>query len=314
MTFSYALQNNNDEAVSAAATSDLFVYAVGYESRSAYFRGLLPSKFPAAFALAYGSDGIGAYDRNLAHAVRRGDELAQAQRMAISTRLSAAIERIVRSKEQVVISVDVSCLDRTVMSLVFLALVDRLRPGDCLNLLYAPAKFQEPKLLQTPLRSFQPSIPELAAPVGSPYVRRFLIMGLGYEYGAALNVLSILEPHRAHLLMPIGNDARYVEKVKQANFDFDFGLGKYEVTDYALHDPVALHSRVRDIVFSYAHYGSISIVPFGPKILSAVCLLIAINNRDVVTFMRYSVESRDLFSDVVASGDVVGLSVMVVPA
>jgi hypothetical protein len=301
----YRLRNIEELPENIPADGSIFFYAVGYEERSGYVR----SKFPYGcncIYFDYGSVGIGDYDVNKARAVALNDTRIASN--DLSLRMSIVSELFSARKKNPFLNlwVDVSCLDRTLMSLTIISILETVLPEDVVHFLYAPAVFRKPPLFLAPLRRFCAATPELAGAVGNPYKDRTLIMGLGYEYGAALNAIDMIEPQYVELLYPVGGDERFMPYVQKANFNFDFGNENYKLASYQLKDPVSVHGRVRDLIFSVKHHSSIVIVPFGPKIFSAICVILAIYNKREVSFMRYSVESIDYFPKTSASGEIFG--------
>lgn len=285
-------------------TDDIFIYVIGYEERSRFVRSRLSTKC-RAIAIDYRSEGRGDYDENAQIAAELGDVVVAANH-DIRDRVAGTLKR--RADAPLRIFVDISCMDRTLMSEVLIALMQCLEGGDHASFLYTPASFREPPLYLAPMRRFSAAIPDLAGPVGNPYKKRALIMGLGYEYGAALNVIDMIEPQYIHLFHPVGDDPRFLPFVKRANFDFEFGNASFDLSEYSISDPVNVHGIIRDLVVSLRDMSSVVIVPFGPKILSAVCILIALNNRDDVSLMRYSVESIDYFPKTSSSGSIYGFN------
>lgn len=312
MRLKYRLTGGAKTALSDAFGAQLFIYAVGYEARSSFFRSNSEFDNSRCLALDYQSIGLGSYDANKSQAIERADDLLQVSRKELETELRAHIGQMAVTDAPVAVAVDVTCLDRTVMAVVLSTVLKSLRPQDRIQFLYAPAAFTPPKITMSPLKSFQPAIPEFGAPVGSPYETRMLIMGLGYEYGAALNVLNTLEPHSTHLFAPIGFDDRYLSAVKEANFNFEFDIAEWSLHYYDLADPVRLHGVLRDLIYSNAGVASVSIVPFGPKLLSAICIILAVNNPKDITLLRYSVDHKGDVQDVRASGEHTGFTLTLV--
>lgn len=309
MKIDYTLKNLSTDNCVDTFEFDIFIYAIGYEKRSSFFRSKEP-KASNFFAIDYECPERGDYNVNKKESEKFGDEQLIYSRNSGRQFLHILKERLSITKnttEQTrCIGLDVSCLDRTLMSYVIISLLEVIEKNDRIIFFYTPSKFIEPRLYLSPLKKFGPAVPELSGFVGNPYKNRALIMGLGYEYGAALNVLNILEPEFSHLFYPIGDDERFLPHVKYANFDFEFGMNEYKVSSYNFSDPVALHGQMRDMIFSLSPMYTVMIVPFGPKLFSAIGILLCINNGSDCSFMRYSVEEVENIPKIEASGETHG--------
>ena len=64
------------------------------------------------------------------------------------------------------------------------------------------------------------------------------------EYGAALSAIEVIDPDHGFYFYPQGRAPDFPPAVRQANFDFDFGVGNYGVYSYNLEDPVALNDAL----------------------------------------------------------------------
>jgi len=313
MKIDYELRNITSRMEILETEFDLFIYAIGYEKRSGFIRSQgLRSK--SCVAIDYGCHGVGSYDENLVGSEKFNDpKIPYKDREILATFVRFLMEYFEKKPQShKKICLDISCLDRTLMSYVMLVLVDFLGKRDEITFAYTPAKFVEPPLYLNPLKRFGPAVPELSGVVGNPYKNRALIMGLGYEYGAALNVFNIMEPQFSHLFYPIGDDDRFLPHVRKANFQFEFGLNEYKVSSYKFADSVTLHGQMRDIIYSLLPNYSIMIVPFGPKLFSALGILLCINNRKDCSFMRYSVQRLDDMPTIESSGELHGFTMRII--
>ncbi|WP_156940742.1 hypothetical protein [Mesorhizobium sp. LSJC265A00] len=272
---------------------DLFIYTVGYERRSAHLRGMINAKGNAAYL--YGSSGVMSYDQNL-------EKFKSFKDTHIHDGISSfknALQDVIQAKGSAIrVAIDVSCMNRSLLAQCFTAVKHLSDQIELLTVLYAPGKFLEPSGLMMPVRYFGPAIPSMVADVGEPYLGRYLIMGLGYEYGAALSAIEMIEPDYGFYFSPLGHSEAFEPAVRKANFDFDFGISGYRVQPYHVDRPVDLHGMLRDIIDVVVHKANVSIVPFGPKIFSSVALLLALKYPKRVSFLRYSISDLEFARDV----------------
>jgi hypothetical protein len=223
------------------------------------------------------------------------------------------VRRLRSSETPLRIGIDVSSMDRSVMATVLVSTLACMKAGDAFVLLYASAEFVEPPLLLRPIRSIGAAHPAISGLVGDPRLRRALILGLGYEYGVALNVIETHDPDDSFIFRPLGADPRFLDVMKRANFDYDFGERKFEVIDYPLTNLSSLYDTLSGLVFSIKHDTSIVAVPLGPKIFSAISIVAAVLNAPNISVLRYSLYSLTTPSDVRASSAVDGIEFLVLP-
>lgn len=313
MRIDYELANISGKEQALSEQFDLFIYAIGYEKRASFVRSCEPASLNY-LAIDYLCANKGAYNANLAESEKHEDTAIAYKGREVSDSLTKVLDQLFDDgkRPHKRIGLDISCLDRTLMSYVMVCLLNYLSKRDTITFLYTPSKFVEPELYLTPLKRFAPAIPELSGMVGNPYKNRALIMGLGYEYGAALNVLNILEPQFSQIYYPIGDDPRFLPHVKSANFEFEFGLSNYNVSSYQLNDAVTMHGQMRDMIYSLLPNFTIMIVPFGPKLFSALGILLCINNDKDCSFMRYSVQEPEEIPLIESSDKIHGFNLKMV--
>lgn len=272
---------------------ELFIYAVGYEQRSSFARKFVRAKRSAAFV--YGSGGRFSYDANLFSFEKHGDTSLALNVSNVSSIVEEAY--VAGGCERIHVVLDISCLNKSILAGTLAVLMGASQQVAKISVVYVPGAFEEPPLYMVPAQYFGPAMPQMAGNVGEPYKERCLIMGVGYEYGAALSAIEIIEPDRGFYFHPIGRSSKYEPAVRAANFDFDFGLGKYALQSYRVDNPVALHGRLRDVVESFVDRGTITIVPFGPKIFSSVASLFALRYPQQISLLRYSLASSETARD-----------------
>lgn len=301
----FMLEPYNGTAEAIASEADIFIYAVGYEARSSFFVDQC-HQLPCSFAAVVYTDNthVGRYSTNLKKFKSRNHANIGYKIEEISEYLKPLLSEDGAGRTVVV---DISCLDRTVMSNIFICLFSLCHPLDKFYVIYTPNKYTEPEISFPPLKYFGPATPQLSGSVGELHRQRCLIMGLGYEYGSSLNVLEQMEPSVSYLYRPNGFDDRFIESVEKANFGYDFGERNVHLDDYSLSDTIAVYQDISAIVLSLKHSMSIMLVPFGPKIFSFACLLVALENVGDVAFLRYSVSNDETAGLLEASGEMCGV-------
>ena len=174
------------------------------------------------------------------------------------------------------VGIDVSSMNRTMAATTLSTVFAYRSIIDSLELFYVPAKFKRPKLLFSPIQQIGAVTPELSGFDSEPALPVALILGLGYEYGSAVGIINQLEPQITLCFRAIGHDVRFEEAVRRANLEFDFGAYNVSVSEYELLDLKSAYQHIENIVHSLIGGFRVVMVPMGPKILSALLVLIAL--------------------------------------
>jgi hypothetical protein len=96
------------------------------------------------------------------------------------------------------------------------------RAIDEIFIYYCPAAFNEPDWSFPRIESLGPVRGEFSAYNADPNKPLCLVLGLGFEPGVAMGIISQLEPKLSYCFWGSGVDGRFDKAVRHANFDFDF--------------------------------------------------------------------------------------------
>ena len=208
--------------------------------------------------------------------------------------------------EPISVGLDVSSMNRTMIATVAVAIASC---ADCvrrMTLFYLPAAFSNPNLDFPVTQKVGPVIPELLGFDLDPRLPFALAMGVGYEYGVGVGLISQIEPRFALCLRAVGIDKRFESAVRQANLDFEFGPD-CEIGEYNILDPVGTFQMLDDICYGLSKENRLVIVPLGPKIFAALSILCGIKYFGTVAVWR--VVSKTEVYDAVAAGPIAHFSV-----
>lgn len=290
----------------------LFVYCIGYESRSRFAAEFCHWSAKKTIAIEYSAGQVLSFDQNRAFARRNEFVTISDKEDAIEQALSRAISTMRKIEGSAKLAIDVSSMDRSLMARVLLKTLDELEHGETMFVLYSPSAFVEPKSNLVPIRHSSAAHPSIAGQVAAPDLQRVALLGLGYEYGVSLNILESHEPDISFIFRPNGVDDRFKDAVRDANFGFDFGERNYEIVDYFLQDMAGAYDDISSLIFATKHNSSIIAVPMGPKILSATMILAGRLHQPQVSVLRYSVAPIGAYQDIAAEGILVGMAVTLV--
>jgi hypothetical protein len=292
-----------------AAAFDLFIGTLGYETRSSHLvrNGLINAT--RKIALAFPEEDYAAYfsNRDFLHAEHF--DIIEKGAADLRARLSAAIAECQGSEsESVSVLVDISSMSRPMLAnLVYLlSMVDTV-PNILVTFCYLPAAFVKENPEHAPVSVSEPVTPEYAGWALAPERPITAVVGLGYEHDFALGTIEYLEPTAAWVFIPTGEDRRYDDAVKQANRDLRDMLSDERAMTYNVDSPARVHSILESLVYGLLQTSRPILIPFGPKIFSLCCLLVARVYAPQITVWRVSGEMHARPGDRDASGKVIAL-------
>ncbi|TDU25572.1 hypothetical protein DFR24_4010 [Panacagrimonas perspica] len=181
-----------------------------------------------------------------------------------------------RTGRKIRVGIDISSMNRTMAASLLLSVLSKASCCEAITLFYVPARFASPSLTVSPIEQVGPVLPELSGFKCEPGRPVAVVMGLGYEYGTAVGLINQLEPQLTICLKASGGDPMYDAAVSDANLGFDFGPYNVEVSDYDLRDIGAAFRHIETLVHGLVPTYRVVLVPMGPKILSAILVLIAL--------------------------------------
>lgn len=278
----------NDIVVSFGCDVDdgIFVGSCGYEARSSYFVDHVSLRnFSKILIGDYESTGTIDYNTNRKRiGVVPGVNLVPME--TLPEKLNAEL-----AGGATAVTIDVSSLDRFSMASLLGTVFARRKSVDVVKLLYFPQKFVRPSFKLETVKSFGPVTPLLA---GRPSLRdrkSCLIFGAGYEIGKAIGAIDTLEPDEVFCFKPNGVDERFVKAIEFANMDFEFMTERTNIIEYDVMDPFALYMVLRSLVEAKYNRTNLVILPMGPKLFAAICMVVALIYHPQVRIWRHSTVS-----------------------
>lgn len=285
---------------------DVAITTCGYELRASHVAKQI-KPVPAHFVLDYSCTGHHSYDKNRASY----EKLAGAQfldindaklREHLAQRLQIAFENA--GEQGLSILVDVSSCSRRVMAATFLALSDAAQTPCNLTIAYALSVFEGAPEGELPSSISEPVIGDLSGWSDDLSKPPCAVIGLGFEPGRALGSLDYLEVPEVRLFMPHGPDQRFDEAVRAANKLLIDEAGSDLVFPYNVMQPNATYDKLHSLILGLRAEFRPVLIPLGPKIFSAICIIIAIKFFPLVCVWRTSSGDHDVSGDKIPSGEV----------
>lgn len=292
-------------------THDLFIGTLGYESRSSHLARKQLVNAKRKIVLAFPKEDYASYLTNLAFASSGGYEIIDNQPSAIADLLQESIEAC-GSEREVPFSVliDISSMSRPMLADIVRLMSELDAPlGVIATFVYLPAAYVKGNAEHAPVAVSQPVTPEFAGWTSTPELPITAVIGLGYEPDLALGAIEFLEPTAAWAFIPTGEDRRYDDAVKEANRNLEVMLSDDRSMLYPVDDPARVHAALEALVYGLVQRSRPILIPFGPKIFSLCCLLVARSYAPSVTVWRVSGETLARPGDREASGKIVTMKV-----
>jgi len=196
-------------------------------------------------------------------------------------------------------------MSRELMAKVLLAmkgLEDDFEFG--MEILYAYGKYQPPKKNTS---SFLDLSPVMDMEGWSLYPERplSLIIGLGYEEDLTAASIEYLDPSGAWVFIADGIDKRWKKDLKRSNKAVYRLLGEDNFISYHPHNPETLYIELRTIVETLESRSRVVIMTGGPKIFSAIAMIVKMELGDEIAIWRASSHDFTEIRDTVAEGTVI---------
>jgi hypothetical protein len=288
---------------------DLLIYVVGYEERSGFIAGGNATTAKSRMGLVYTSYQQCSWEENYAAAQARGDRLVEigANAPSLLEQIEEGIIKLRAGSEvdfPLKVAIDVSSMTRELMFRLMRYMFDgMLKLNLQLVVLYATAEYQEPPRLDGPYVDFQPIV---GCEGWTLHPERPLsaVLGLGYEADQAIGTVEYLDPSGIWAFVPNGEDARFRRDLTRANEALWPILEPFHKLEYRIANPVHLYTELRGLVEVLARRSRVILVPGGPKIFSAMALLVGLEMGDEVSVWRASTHGVREIRNVRPSGAV----------
>lgn len=269
---------------------DVLVGAVGYEHRSRHVPLSWAEGGRIRLASAFDTHKELSYADNWAALADRGFDIEEHAEGEIRYWLYKRLLDVeVRPDTPLRLAIDVSSFSRSRLAELVLAAADIATTRDvAIDFGYAPATFMPPAEADTVIEVLGPVAPEFAGWTDEPETPTTCIIGLGYEPERAVGALEYLEPVGAWAFTPTGVDDRYDRSLEKANETVWDANPRPVRIAYGVDQPLWTFVQLESLVFGLKRMTRPVLVPFGPKIFAAMCLLAALSHQPETAVWRVS--------------------------
>lgn len=290
--------------------TSVFIGCIGYEDRSIY---LLRERFNGPDIVrilfdycAVDAAGVGlcSYDRN----VETAEQLHPRCECDFTKFLDLMASELEVQRDANLV-IDITSFDRAKLASLILKIFNLKSAPSQVRLMYCPRTFEPFEMVKFDVvQSFGPVLPEFFGSADGFEKPLSLILGAGYEYGKAVGAVDTLEPDHIYCFRPTGTDPRFDEHIDLANVNFGFMDNQENLFKYDLNDAYSLYSNLRRLIQYESVEHSVLLLPLGPKLFAALCLLVATVLHPMVMVWRHSTVSAaqpETITDAKTTGSIV---------
>ena len=272
--------------VSETTEFDLFVCALGFESRATNAYRQLGSQARRRVAFGFCERQVLAFDRNVRTFKDAKFDIRDVPDREFRAGFKESIEQALPDRGDCQIAVDVSCFDRHRIALI----VDVLRSLNnadttlVVSFLYSLAAYSPPPTEQPANVHAGPVTSEFAGWTTDPTLPPAAIVGLGYEQDKALGAIDHLQAANVFALIPTSSIGEYLTAVEQANASLLSELKPRSVLRYRVEDPVSTYTLLESITNWMKVDFNPVLLPFGPKIFFVCSVLTACRHPEAAVW------------------------------
>ncbi|MFQ2287925.1 hypothetical protein [Aeromonas sp. s3] len=204
--------------------------------------------------------------------------------------------------------VDITVMSRHRLATIILMLIKELPNKSKITISYSPSEFIPPSEQTSPIKIIDDISHYLGSYLGDLSLPTSLILGLGYEKDKALGLCNYLDVQHTFLFSPKSSEIRFEEYVYKNNQFLIESIGNNRVFYYSVESPYTTYLDLKHMVLSLSDYSRPLLIPLGPKILSAISVIIGYELSPKLPVWRASSEHNETPQDRPPSGNQILLS------
>jgi len=292
---------------------DILIAALGYERRCVYIPQKLKQNYNNGLCLQFHDrqelsfkQNLDFYETSKFHIEHWFNGLNRDNVIKFILNNMSGVEHAKNLK----IAIDISSMNRQMVAEIIYLISNKLEL-DCIveiSILYVSAAYIEPSEEMLIMKKAGPVIPEYAGWYINPSDPLYAVVGLGYENGKAIGALEYLDAAAAWLFKPVGENSAYLAKVEEVNHDLISMVGKKRTISYKLFDPYDTFIKIRSLIEGLKEKGRIVLIPFGPKLFNAICIVLAEIYHEQIAVWRISAEDEESPVDYQAAGNIISFT------
>lgn len=212
------------------------------------------------------------------------------------------------SSEPIKCLLDITVMSRTRLATVLMILIENLKEKSNIKICYELAKFTPPSNEVSPIRKIGPIISSLSGSLGNIELPSSIVIGLGYELGKAIGISNYLDAELQFSIFPRSTDKDFERYVESNNNTLLESIPNNFKFNYEVSNPYKSYLELRELVLAITKISRPIVVPLGPKILSAIFIILSKEFNYSLPVWRVSSEHNELPVDRKPSGEMVELN------
>ncbi|MEI8668644.1 hypothetical protein P4S65_10300 [Pseudoalteromonas sp. B131b] len=254
---------------------NLAIFGLGYESRSITASERYASKSKLSIVLGYTSNReCLRYKENKAYYEDLSANIHELDNSKVVPLLKNIIVENYLDVEPISVLVDITVMCRSRLANVLYFLLNELKEGSSISICYNLSSFVAPPKGIQPVKKMGPIIDELSGSLGNLSLPTSLVFGLGYEENKALGVHNYYDAEHTFAFIPKNGLSDFETHVRTNNLVLLEGLNQESVFTYDVSKPYSTYVDLKSLLLSLSDFSRVVLIPLGPKILSAIAVIL----------------------------------------
>jgi hypothetical protein len=205
--------------------------------------------------------------------------------------------------------IDITVMSRHRLATVICLLIDNLPQKSSITVVYSLSGYVAPPNEISPIRVVGEITEQLSGSLGDLSLPSALVIGLGYEKDKALGVYSYLDSTYTFLFIPRSSEVEFESEVLKNNHSLIQSAPKSNVFYYDVASPYSTYIDLKSLILEISDFSRPLFMPLGPKILSALGVIIGKELYPELPVWRASSEYNEIPTERPASGTEISFTI-----
>ncbi|PSU21416.1 hypothetical protein CTM97_20690 [Photobacterium phosphoreum] len=254
---------------------DLAIYGLGYESRSTSAYKNFGTKAKKNIILGYESNKNAIkYNENKNYFSETGSEIYEFDCETIILTIKKIVSELINKVSEPRIFLDITVMSRHRLAGIIFNLLSDLPEKSIITICYNSSYYVAPPEDIQPVKELGPIISELSGDLGNLSMPTSVVFGLGYEKNKALGVYNYYDADYSYAFIPKNIHSEFEDMVIKNNEPLLNNISEKNIFTYDVTNPYTTYIDLKSLILSLTEVSRIILVPLGPKIISAISVII----------------------------------------
>ena len=287
---------------------DLGIVGLGYESRAITTCNKFKDNIENIIAIGYKEHALAfSYTDNLEFYNSLNVNVIEESDFDLFQKLNTIINKDWLDKP-INCLLDITVMSRTRLATILMFLMENLKKDSTIKICYELAEYTDAPKEISPIRKIGPIIESLSGSLGDIALPSSMIIGLGYEMGKAIGISNYLDTEQQYILIPQALDKRFELLINENNKTLIDSIPNNHIFNYDVCELYKSYLNLRELFVAITEISRPIVVPLGPKILSALCVIISKEMDYTLPVWRVSSEHNEEPVDRKSSGNMYELN------